>query len=206
MLRVLIIFLFFSLMNLGGSRAEPNQHSQFLMTTPVSLFDMGMFRLEQFIKEDIKTTQEIYEKVWRKSTPMIHYEPTIVYDWNSDKIIITTYLKPSVLIDRAIKRQQCFDWIDYVQQRAGFYNGVNQKLENDILDIISSFFNHQSFTSVASKEAAGDIADKIYLECIIPFTADAQTLEDHKDKLIVTVHSTLKSNVAASIREGNFSD
>ena len=61
--------------NLGGPlRAEPGPVGKWLMDEPTSLWELGMFRLEEYVRG------------WKGAHPLASYSSRVRYDWDQNRI------------------------------------------------------------------------------------------------------------------------
>lgn len=154
-LTIVIFLSLFLLVNIG--QAEPTPTVNYLMKTPVSLFDYGMYKLDKSFKESAEDNYKIDGKF-----PNISY---VSYNFNLNKIsMVLIYVVES-------KKPNIKD----IKNRMGEIIGqIRGTLSLGNYGLLSQFFSHKGYTVKGKPDNIGkDLANIIELELSISFSKES---------------------------------
>lgn len=144
---------------LGG----PDKTTEYLMNTPPSILDFGIYKLGVSLSERFES---IYEGAPNRSTVW----PSVSYDWNSDSIVINGYLFNPTETELDTSEDICAEFIEAIR----LYALVNPKTGELSFDdrqwsAYSAVFNHSGYTNDQIKEALKELDNKFLIKCQIGF-------------------------------------
>ncbi len=129
----------------GGSlRAEPGPVGKWLMNEPASLWDVGMYRLEEYVHG------------WKGAHPLASYISRIRYDWDQNRIIIDIFVRKE-----DFEKEKCASIIKEVRDSGGV--GEDGKPFTPCgYSYYSHLFSHLGFKNKDQPENYRQRLDKIF--------------------------------------------
>lgn len=135
-----IAFLIFS----GTCKAEPDSTIQYLMDEPVSLFDLGIFKMRSELDSKFETKDRLV---------------AVDYKWPENRIVIT-FLFPSVRFENEYEaKERCIEFVEGIRRefdvnpKSGDPPGPYSAFR------ISRYFEHSGYSK---KNRPNDLSDQLY--------------------------------------------
>lgn len=133
------IVIFFLFMTVGISKAEPNPTLLYLIETPVSMLDYGIYRLDRFLRDESKKLLNAKD------------EPDIGVNYNFDsnrlEIRFSYFIKTELLKGYDIKEE--ITWLIRKIKESYFgydhKTGKPSKISKPGGSVIRRFFSHQGY-------------------------------------------------------------
>lgn len=158
-----LAFVFLPLFNLPQAVAGPDDTTEFFMSEPPTLFDLGMLRLEMNLS-DLKGT-EMWPEEWGNII--------LNYLWDDDKIQMTALsFELSETPSKDNLRQHCKKVITRLREFCTI--DIETGLPVDGHSHCSSYFMHRGFSRPKVKSLRGELDKKFTTRCLILTTQTSE--------------------------------
>ncbi len=155
MRRLMLILCSFA--SVSAAYAGPDKTTKYLMNTPATMFDLGIFKLSLELQR-IGNNPKHYSEY----PPFKKFSPVVMYDWDQDKIQIVGVFVPKS--DDA--EPLCKQWISDIR-RYGYVDPVTGEIKSGHRKSkYARYFSHIGFVKEHAKEAIKNLDMKFQVSCI----------------------------------------
>jgi len=161
-MKKLIILVFFLSFNV---HAEPSETTEYLMSTPLSMMDWGLFRLKQHLNTSGWTSSEkSFHNAW--------------YDWDKNQITIRgTY---NTVSNKNKHKQLCKSHINLIRSTLG-YGETQSKTTIDLFGV-HNYFKSESFRNKNEpKSFIEDVTNRTYINVVVKKKTSQTLCEGYLD-------------------------
>lgn len=155
---ILLVFLS------AGARAEPGPTVNWLMSTPMTLFDRGMDKLDADVKSSVNYAEE------PPATTAFGYAS---YDWTLNEIVLRVNLHPKA----QLTDEDCTTYRQRIEFMTYFGGDTEAEKRKNIADFLDRQFAHFGFQEKARPDKLGEnMASIVYTEVAIYQPAPSREL------------------------------
>lgn len=144
----------------SGAKAGPDKTTSYLINTPASMLDLGIWKLSKGLEF------YRYNDKFKYSYPSFEsLTPVVRYDWDDDKIRINGLTLAEPKKDAPLAESLCKQWFTDIRRIAGINVATGKLWPVYPYSIYAEHFLHNGYSNPQSKEAVANLDVKFQIIC-----------------------------------------